>query len=68
MTELLTVPLKRGSDVDLVRPLTRWIQSTFSSADQPEDVNGSVTELNKMRQSVAKLSDRGEAGLIASSK
>ena len=26
MTELLTVPLKRGSDIDLGGPLTRWIQ------------------------------------------
>lgn len=96
MTELLTVPLKRGSDVDLGGPLTRWIQvrrhnhswksdfhnifenvmlcwwfflqSTFSSADQPADVAASVAALSKMRTGVVKLAERGEAGLNSASK
>ena len=68
MSELLTVPLKRGSDLDVARPLSRWIGSTFSTSDNPVDVSSSVAELNKMRQSVARLTDRGEAGLMAAAK
>merc|ERR1719309_247568 len=63
MTELLTVPLKRGSEVDLGGPLTRWIQSTFSSEDHPADISASVSALSKMRSGVVKLTERGEAGL-----
>ena len=68
MTDIITVPLKRGIDVDLVRPMSRWIASTFSTADNPVDVSSSINELNKMRQIVARLSDRGEAGLLAAAK
>ena len=68
MTEILTVPLKRGTDVDLLRPLTRWIAATFSTADSPIDCTSSISELHKMRQGVARLTDRGEAGLLATAK
>ena len=68
MCELLTVPLKRGTDIDLSRPLTRWIASTFSTADNPVDVSSPISELHKMRQGVARLTDRGEAGLLATAK
>ena len=32
MTELLSIPLKRASDIDLQRPLKNWINATFSNA------------------------------------
>jgi len=35
MTELLFVPLKRGSDVDIIKPLKNLIASTYSTADKP---------------------------------
>ena len=68
MCEILTVPLKRGADVDLLRPLTRWIAATFSTADSPVDCTSAVSELHKMRQGVARLTDRGDAGLLAAAK
>ena len=68
MTEILTVPLKRGTDIDLLRPLTRWIAATFSTAETPVDCTSSISELHKMRQGVARLTERGEAGVLAASK
>ena len=68
MCEILTVPLKRGGDIDLLRPLTRWIAATFSTADSPVDCSSAIGELHKMRQGVARLTDRGEAGLLATAK
>ena len=68
MCEILTVPLKRGADIDLSRPLTRWIAATYSTADSPADYTSSINELHKMRQGVARLADRGESGLLAASK
>ena len=66
MCELLTVPLKRGSDVDLVRPLTRWVSSNYNTTENPIDASLAVAELNQMRQNVVKLTDRGERGLLVS--
>ena len=68
MTEILTVPLKRGTDIDLLRPLTRLIAATFSTAESPVDCTSSISELHKMRQGVARLTERGEAGVLAASK
>ena len=34
MTELVSVPLKKTSDLDLVKPLKTLISSTYSTADQ----------------------------------
>jgi len=67
MTYLLTVPLKRGSDTDVIGPLKRWIQATFGASDTPEDIGASLASLHKMRQGVVKLTERGESGLISTS-
>jgi len=67
MTYLLTVPLKRGSDTDVIGPLRRWIQATFGSSDTPEDIAESLLTLQKMRQGVVKLTERGESGLNSTS-
>ena len=65
-TELLQVPLKKGSDVDF-GPLANWIKSTFGSADAPADTSD-VAELQKLRVSAVKCADRGEAAITACSK
>lgn len=49
MTELLSVPLKKPTDVDLARPLNNLIKSTFS--------NLSATKLSEIEVSVNKFSN-----------
>lgn len=49
MAELLSVPLKKPSEVDLITPLKNLIQSRYSTADKPEDCNEAITELSKLR-------------------
>ena len=66
-TELLQVPTKKGSDVDMTGPLGNWIKSAFGSADNPADVSD-VGELQKLRVAAVKSGDRGEAVITACSK
>ncbi|XP_063911920.1 programmed cell death 6-interacting protein isoform X2 [Zophobas morio] len=49
MAELLSVPLKKPSEVDLVTPLKNLIQSRYSTADKPEDCNEAINDLSKLR-------------------
>lgn len=49
MAELLSVPLKKPTDVDLVQPLRNLVRGSFSSADHPEDCDNEIAEFNKMR-------------------
>lgn len=49
MAELLSVPLKKPSEVDLVKPLKNLIQSRYSTADKPEDYSDAINELSKQR-------------------
>ena len=61
---MLAVPLKRGSNLDLVGPLTNWVNSTYESLDI--DASFAIEELNKERQVVAKLTDLSVDGLLVS--
>jgi len=64
MTDLLSVPLKKSSDVDLVKPLKNIIASLYSTADKPEDFSSSISELNKLRsQALSKTLDKSSAAL-----
>lgn len=49
MAELLAVPLKKPSEVDLITPLRNLIQSRFSTADKPEDYTEAISEFSKLR-------------------
>lgn len=49
MAELLCVPLKKPTDVDLVQPLKNLVRGSFSSSDNPEDCDNEIAEFNKMR-------------------
>lgn len=49
MAELLEVPLKKPSDVDVVKPLSNLIASTYSTADKPEDYSEQIEEFSKLR-------------------
>jgi hypothetical protein len=50
MVELLSIPLKKGADLDLVKPLKTLIASTFSTADKPENYTDALSELQRLRQ------------------
>lgn len=54
MTELLSVPVKKSSEVDMVKPLKNLIQSTYSSSTAAEDGSApnyseAVAEFQKQR-------------------
>lgn len=63
MASYLAVPLKRTNEVDLVKPLRRFIENTYSSA-QPDDYNNALSEFNKLRNSMmTKSVDKHESAL-----
>lgn len=52
MTELLVVPLKKPSEVDVVKPLKNLIQSAYSSSATNEsaaDYSEAISEFSKLR-------------------
>lgn len=49
MAELLFVPFKKSSDVDIVKPLRNLIQSTYSTSDHTEDYTDALNELSRLR-------------------
>ena len=57
MVELLSIPLKKGSDLDLVKPLKTLISSTFSTADKPENYADALSELQRLRQLSVRYTD-----------
>ena len=68
MTEILSVPLKKTSDVDIIKPLKTLISSTYSTADQPQDYTDAISELHKLRNVATKNPDRSDASLEAMQK
>lgn len=49
MAELISVPLKKPTDVDIAKPLKNVIDSTYSSSDKHEDYSDQIKELSKLR-------------------
>lgn len=49
MAEVLAVPLKKPSDVDIVKPLKNLISSSYSTTDHPQDYSEAINEFNKLR-------------------
>lgn len=49
MADLLSVPFKKPSEVDIVKPLKNLIQSRYSTADKPEDCSEALSEFAKQR-------------------
>lgn len=49
MAEILAVPLKKPSDVEIVKPLQNLIASSYSTADKPEDYTEQIVEFSKLR-------------------
>jgi len=51
MADLLAVPLKKPSDIDVIKPLKHLIASVYSSSDKPVDYSEEINEFSKLRNS-----------------
>ncbi|XP_012281249.1 programmed cell death 6-interacting protein isoform X2 [Orussus abietinus] len=49
MAELIAIPLKKPSDVDVVKPLTNVIKSTYNSAGSEKNYSEAINEFSKLR-------------------
>lgn len=49
MAEYIAIPLKKPSDVDVVKPLTNVIKSTYNSAEGQKDFADRINEFAKLR-------------------
>ncbi|KAG8227246.1 hypothetical protein J437_LFUL003977 [Ladona fulva] len=49
MAGILAVPLKKPSDVDIIKPLRNLISSTYNSANNQEDHSEAINEFSKLR-------------------
>ncbi|XP_044140527.1 programmed cell death 6-interacting protein [Bufo gargarizans] len=64
MAAFISVPLKKTSEVDLVKPLSKFIQSTYPSGEEQAEYCRAVDELNKLRRSaVGRPLDKHESSL-----
>lgn len=50
MTELISIPLKKPSEVDFLKPLQNVIRMTYSTGTKPpKDYTEAIKELNQLR-------------------
>ncbi|CAH0582838.1 unnamed protein product [Chrysodeixis includens] len=49
MAELLFVPFKKASEVDIVKPLRNLIHSTYNTGEHHEDYTEALNELSRLR-------------------
>ncbi|KAG7213531.1 hypothetical protein KM043_002792 [Ampulex compressa] len=49
MAELIAVPLKKPSDVDVIKPLTNVIKSTYNNANNQKDYSEAIADFSKLR-------------------
>ncbi|GAB0092426.1 programmed cell death 6-interacting protein [Sergentomyia squamirostris] len=64
MTDLLSVPLKKPSEADVVKPLKNLIQSIYNSADKVANYTEAVNEFSKLRNSaIWKFFEKFESSL-----
>ncbi|XP_077563185.1 programmed cell death 6-interacting protein-like protein AliX [Haemaphysalis longicornis] len=64
MAVYLAVPLKKTSEVDLIKPLANVISTYYSTADEQSNYNEALTELNKLRMNATwRTLDKHESSL-----
>ncbi|CAL9691423.1 unnamed protein product [Knipowitschia caucasica] len=51
MATFISVPLKKSSEVDLVKPLSKFVSSTYQGSEEQGEYLRAVEELNKLRKS-----------------
>ncbi|XP_065147130.1 programmed cell death 6-interacting protein isoform X1 [Paramisgurnus dabryanus] len=64
MATFISVPLKKSSDVDLVKPLSKFVTSSYPPGEEQTEYLRAVEELNKLRKSaVGRPLDKHESSL-----
>ncbi|KAG8442686.1 hypothetical protein GDO86_011469 [Hymenochirus boettgeri] len=64
MATFISVPLKKSSEVDLSKPLTKFIHNTYPSGEEQNEYCRAADELNKLRKSaVGRPLDKHDSSL-----
>ncbi|XP_062342761.1 programmed cell death 6-interacting protein isoform X2 [Osmerus eperlanus] len=64
MATFISVPLKKSSEVDLVKPLSKFVTATYPAGEDQAEYLRSVEELNKLRKSaLGRPLDKHESSL-----
>ncbi len=64
MATFISVPLKKSSEVDLVKPLSKFVTSTYPAGEEQTEYLRAVEELNKLRKSaLGRPLDKHESSL-----
>lgn len=64
MATFISVPLKKSSEVDLVKPLLKFVTATYPAGEEQAEYVRAVDELNKLRKSaLGRPLDKHESSL-----
>ncbi|XP_041868010.1 programmed cell death 6-interacting protein isoform X3 [Melanotaenia boesemani] len=64
MATFISVPLKKSSEVDLVKPLSKYIAASYPAGEEQAEYLRSVEELNKLRKNaLGRPLDKHESSL-----
>ncbi|KAL3043907.1 hypothetical protein OYC64_003705 [Pagothenia borchgrevinki] len=64
MATFISVPLKKSSEVELVKPLSKFVTATYPAGEEQAEYLRSVEELNKLRKSaLGRPLDKHESSL-----
>ncbi|XP_051246331.1 programmed cell death 6-interacting protein isoform X1 [Dicentrarchus labrax] len=64
MATFISVPLKKSSEVDLVKPLSKFVTATYPAGEEQGEYNRAVEELNKLRKNaLGRPLDKHESSL-----
>ncbi|KAM6959360.1 programmed cell death 6-interacting protein isoform 2-T2 [Aplochiton taeniatus] len=64
MATFISVPLKKSSEVDLVKPLSKFVTTTYPAGEEQGEYLRAVEELNKLRKSaLGRPLDKHESSL-----
>lgn len=64
MATFISVPLKKSSEVDLVKPLSKFVTATYQTSEEQGEYIRAVEELNKLRKNaLGRPLDKHESSL-----
>lgn len=64
MATFISVPLKKSSEVDLIKPLTKFVTATYQTSEEQREYIRAVEELNKLRRNaLGRPLDKHESSL-----